>query len=68
MKALGIGKVTQGEDGPRRVRKTERCVEGVQAVRRMAAFVNVLRLQPSQCPSSRVLVGAWGMGEEAGRW
>lgn len=29
MKALGIG-VTQGEDGPRRVRKTERCVEGVQ--------------------------------------
>lgn len=30
MKALGIG-VTQGEDGPRRVRKTEKmCMEGVQ--------------------------------------
>ena len=34
MKALGIG-VTQGEDGLRRVRKTERCVWKVfRAVRR----------------------------------
>ena len=75
MKALGIG-VTQGEDGLRRVRKTERCVWKVfRAVRRDGGIcecaLRTAALTVSLAAGSLLVLGGWERRQEdseAGQW
>lgn len=71
MKALGIG-VTQGEDGPCRVRKTERCAWKVfRAVRCDGgicgcALLRTAALTVSLAAGSLLVLGGWERRQEDG--